>query len=120
MRPSSRPLAASTCASRVSPSGWLASWQAWREARAASADYCYGMSKFGGNAQAITKNRWLHHTSFLWDFDATSMQLLQMPAKAPAYRAVRLIGRAAHGAASTADKARLGRRGVTTLSSSAS
>lgn len=37
--------------------------------------------QFGGNAQAITKGRWLHHTSFLWDFDPTNMLYLQMPEK---------------------------------------
>ncbi|KAJ1268566.1 hypothetical protein BS78_07G144900 [Paspalum vaginatum] len=29
-----------------------------------------GHRKFGGNAQSITKKpRWVHHTSFLWDYD---------------------------------------------------
>lgn len=31
-------------------------------------DYVVGERKVGGNAQSISKNRWLHHTSFLWDF----------------------------------------------------
>ena len=44
-------------------------------------DYAFGQRKFGGNAQAITKNRWLHHTSLLWDFDPARMQLLKHPAK---------------------------------------
>jgi lipoate-protein ligase A len=47
-----------------------------------------GERKFGGNAQAITSKRWLHHTSFLWDFQARSMELLTNPAKQPAYRQV--------------------------------
>lgn len=42
--------------------------------------------KIGGNAQTITKNRWVHHTSFLWDFDPLNMDYLQLPAKRPAYR----------------------------------
>ncbi|CAM9547234.1 unnamed protein product, partial [Heterosigma akashiwo] len=33
-------------------------------------DYVLGDKKFGGNAQSIIKDRWLHHTSFLWDFKA--------------------------------------------------
>ncbi|CAM9784945.1 unnamed protein product [Chrysoparadoxa australica] len=49
-------------------------------------DYVFGDLKFGGNAQAITKNRWLHHTSFLWDFDPKLMEYLAMPAKRPEYR----------------------------------
>lgn len=40
-----------------------------------------GQQQFGGNAQAITKGRWLHHTSFLWDFDPANMLYLQMPDK---------------------------------------
>jgi len=31
-------------------------------------DYVFGERKFGGNAQAITGKRWLHHSSLLWDF----------------------------------------------------
>lgn len=38
-------------------------------------------TQFGGNAQAITKGRWLHHTSFLWSFDPANMLYLQMPEK---------------------------------------
>ncbi len=53
------------------------------------ADYCFGEKKFGGNAQAITRKRWLHHTTFLWDFDASRMELLKHPANAPDYREVR-------------------------------
>ena len=53
------------------------------------ADYAFGERKFGGNAQAITKQRWLHHTSLLWDFRDAHMRLLKHPSKAPEYRAVR-------------------------------
>eukprot|EP00904_Undaria_pinnatifida_P009304 jgi/Undpi1/5503/HiC_scaffold_2.g00782.m1 len=49
-------------------------------------DYVFGDLKFGGNAQAITKGRWLHHTSFLWSFDPANMLYLQMPEKRPQYR----------------------------------
>jgi lipoate-protein ligase A len=54
------------------------------------ADYTVaGGRKIGGNAQAITGKRWLHHTSFLWDYDAQRMGLLRPPPKAPAYRQAR-------------------------------
>jgi lipoate---protein ligase len=49
-------------------------------------DYTIGDRKFGGNAQYLAKNRWLHHTSFLWDFDEKAMRCLQMPPKTPHYR----------------------------------
>jgi lipoate---protein ligase len=49
-------------------------------------DYVIGERKCGGNAQYIRKNRFVHHTSFLWDFDPSSMLLLQNPFKAPCYR----------------------------------
>lgn len=42
--------------------------------------------KFGGNAQSISKDRWLHHTSFLWDFDPHNMEYLTNPARQPKYR----------------------------------
>ena len=54
------------------------------------ADYCFGDVKFGGNAQAITKQRFLHHTSLLWDYQDGRMKLLKHPAKIPDYRAVRI------------------------------
>lgn len=49
-------------------------------------DYVLGERKFGGNAQCITKGRFVHHTSFLWDFDQDTMALLQHPPRTPAYR----------------------------------
>jgi hypothetical protein len=52
-------------------------------------DYCVGDRKFGGNAQSISGNRWLHHTSLLWDYSPARMALLRMPAKRPEYRANR-------------------------------
>ena len=52
-------------------------------------DYVFGNRKFGGNAQSIIKGRWVHHTSFLWDFQAASMDLLRHPPRTPAYRQAR-------------------------------
>lgn len=52
-------------------------------------DYIIGNNKFGGNAQYITKERWLHHSSLLWDYDNKLMDYLLMPPKMPAYRAQR-------------------------------
>lgn len=49
-------------------------------------DYAFGQRKFGGNAQAISKGRWVHHTSFLYDYDKTMMSLLRQPDRAPKYR----------------------------------
>eukprot|EP00887_Chlorella_sp_A99_P001937 scaffold18.g1937.t1 len=49
-------------------------------------DYAFGHRKFGGNAQAITKGRWVHHTSLLWGFRPERMRLLKQPARAPQYR----------------------------------
>lgn len=52
-------------------------------------DYVLGDHKFGGNAQYIRKGRWLHHTSFLWDYHPSKMEYLRMPKKRPCYRAER-------------------------------
>jgi lipoate-protein ligase A len=38
--------------------------------------------KVGGNAQTITKGRWVHHTSFLWQFDPSRMGYLKVRRKA--------------------------------------
>lgn len=54
--------------------------------RLACHDYVFDENKFGGNAQAITKQRWLHHTSFLWNFKDERMALLKHPARVPPYR----------------------------------
>ncbi|GKY97085.1 hypothetical protein MPSEU_000667000 [Mayamaea pseudoterrestris] len=45
--------------------------------------------KMGGNAQAIVREGWLHHTSFLWTFNETNMRYLTLPSKRPDYRADR-------------------------------
>lgn len=52
-------------------------------------DYAFGAQKFAGNAQSITKNRWIHHTSFLWDYNVKSMEYLKMPNRTPVYRLAR-------------------------------
>jgi len=49
-------------------------------------DYIIGEKKCGGNAQYIQKNRWLHHTSFLWNWIPARMDLLLHPPKTPIYR----------------------------------
>ncbi len=49
-------------------------------------DYLIGNKKCGGNAQYLTKNKWLHQTSFLWDFDLAMMDYLSYPPKVPSYR----------------------------------
>lgn len=49
-------------------------------------DYVFGNKKCGGNAQYIKKDRWLHHTSFLWDYCPTKMSHLLHPKKTPPYR----------------------------------
>lgn len=52
-------------------------------------DYVLGERKFGGNAQYLTKDRWLHHSTLLWDYHPDLMKLLKIPAKRPQYRADR-------------------------------
>lgn len=49
-------------------------------------DFVIGEKKCGGNALYIKKDRWLVHTSFLWDYDPERMNLLKHPAKTPKYR----------------------------------
>lgn len=49
-------------------------------------DYVFGERKCGGNAQYIQKQRWVHHTSFLWDFAPSLMEYLLLPPKRPTYR----------------------------------
>jgi lipoate---protein ligase len=49
-------------------------------------DFVIGDKKCGGNAQYIKKDRFLHHTSFLWDYSEDAMQLLLYPKKTPNYR----------------------------------
>lgn len=49
-------------------------------------DYVIKEKKFGGNAQYIRKDRWLYHTTFLWDYKQENMSYLTHPPKAPTYR----------------------------------
>lgn len=49
-------------------------------------DFAIGEKKCGGNALYIKKDRWLIHTSLLWDFDPAHMRLLKYPPKTPTYR----------------------------------
>lgn len=49
-------------------------------------DYVLGERKIGGNAQAIVKDGWIHHTSFLYDFVDNNMEYLTLPDKRPDYR----------------------------------
>lgn len=49
-------------------------------------DYVLHDKKCGGNAQYIKKDRWLHHTSFLWDYSEERMGYLLHPKKTPSYR----------------------------------
>lgn len=50
-------------------------------------DYVIDDLKIGGNAQSISGNRFVHHTSFLYDFDdEMMMKYLKNPAKQPEYR----------------------------------
>lgn len=49
-------------------------------------DYVIDHKKFGGNAQYLSKERWLHHSSLLWDYTAQLMDYLLLPPKMPNYR----------------------------------
>jgi lipoate-protein ligase A len=49
-------------------------------------DFVIEDRKLGGNAQYIKKDRWLHHTSFLWDYATEKMAYLLHPKKTPSYR----------------------------------
>jgi lipoate-protein ligase A len=42
--------------------------------------------KMGGNAQAIVRQGWLHHSSFLWDYNDNDMLVLKLPHKRHEYR----------------------------------
>lgn len=53
-------------------------------------DYVLGERKFGGNAQYIRRERWLHHTSFLYRYDPQLMSYLKHPKKKPDYRKDRI------------------------------
>lgn len=52
-------------------------------------DYVIGQKKIGGNAQYLTKSRFVHHSTFLWDYQSKFMNLLLHPQKTPSYRSGR-------------------------------
>ena len=49
-------------------------------------DYIIENKKCIGNAQSITRDKFLHHMSILYDFDPKKMDYLRMPEKTPIYR----------------------------------
>ena len=49
-------------------------------------DYTIDNRKFGGNAQYLQKERILHHSTLLWDYDPKTMALLTVPPRSPEYR----------------------------------
>lgn len=49
-------------------------------------DYTISNKKFGGNAQYLTKKRWLQHSTLLWDYFSEHMDYLLIPDKSPNYR----------------------------------
>ena len=49
-------------------------------------DYVLGDKKFAGNAQGLSRDRFVHHTSILWEFDPDTMAILSNPEKQPDYR----------------------------------
>jgi len=59
-------------------------------------DYTIEQKKCGGNAQYISQNRWLHHSSLLWDYDPILMDILLLPKKMPSYRKERPHGMFLH------------------------
>lgn len=52
-------------------------------------DYVIENKKCGGNAQYLCKNRWIHHSTFLWNYQADRMHYLLHPKKTPRYRQAR-------------------------------
>lgn len=52
-------------------------------------DFALHDKKIGGTAQSISKNRLVHHTSFLWSWKAERLALLRHPLNEPLYRAKR-------------------------------
>lgn len=49
-------------------------------------DFTMGHLKCGGNAQYLRKDRFLIHTSFLWDYQDKNMDHLLYPPSTPVYR----------------------------------
>ena len=49
-------------------------------------DFAIDNLKVGGNAQSFIKDRVLHHTSFLWNWNPEKMSWLSYPKRVPTYR----------------------------------
>ncbi len=49
-------------------------------------DFAINNLKCAGNAQYLRKERFVHHTTFLWDFSEENMSYLLQPKKMPTYR----------------------------------
>ncbi len=49
-------------------------------------DYVIDNKKFGGNAQYLSKDRFVHHSSLLFDYAIEKMNVLKLPQKIPNYR----------------------------------
>ena len=49
-------------------------------------DFVFDHLKCGGNALYLIKDRWLLHTSWLWDYDKLWMEYLKNPKRQPDYR----------------------------------
>jgi len=52
-------------------------------------DFAVGQYKCGGNAQYIKKDRFVLHSTFLWDYNEEYMNYLIYPPRAPSYRKMR-------------------------------
>ncbi|GKC25157.1 hypothetical protein Tco_1027307 [Tanacetum coccineum] len=54
-------------------------------------DYVFGSNALRSveYAQCNYKNRWIHHTSFLWDYETRNMSYLKHPKRTPEYRLAR-------------------------------
>ncbi len=63
--------------------------KAFKEISLLQNDFVIGNKKCAGNAQMLTKDRALHHISFLWDFCEKRMGFLKHPKRIPEYRADR-------------------------------
>ena len=67
-------------------------YQSFLPIKAKENDYTIEDKKCGGNAQYLKRDRWLHHTSFLWNFQNEKMDYLLFPKKTPLYRRHRSHG----------------------------
>ncbi len=49
-------------------------------------DFTLHGKKFAGHAQYLSKDRWLHHSTILYDYDDQTMDYLLLPERQPKYR----------------------------------